>query len=57
MPFHAIAVLSGDRQKTIPNRSEGEMLSEVALPFAASGAINLKWGAKTQTYQVLELRI
>lgn len=57
MPFHAIAVLSGDRQKTIPNRSDGEMLSEVVLPFVASGVITLKWGSKTQSYQVLELRI
>ena len=28
MPFHAIAILSGNRQKTIPNRSEQEILSE-----------------------------
>src|ERR1039458_3472566 len=57
MPFHAIAVLSGDRQKTIPNRSEEQMLSEVALSFAASGLITAKWGKKKQSYQVLELRI
>ena len=57
MPFHAIAVLSGDRQKTIPNRSDGEILSEVVLPFNANGVITAKWGAKTQSYQVLELRI
>lgn len=57
MPFHAIAVLSGDRQKTIPNRSDGELLSEVVIPFIASGVITAKWGAKTQSYQVLELRI
>lgn len=57
MPFHAIAVLSGDRQKTIPNRSDGQILSEVVLPFVASGVITAKWGKKTQSYQVLELRI
>lgn len=57
MVFHAIAVLSGDRQKTIPNRSESEMLSEVVLPFVASGVITAKWGAVIQSYQVLELRI
>ena len=57
MPFHAIAVLSGDRQKTIPNRSESEMLSEVVLPFIASSVITAKWGTTTQSYQVLELRI
>jgi hypothetical protein len=57
MPFHAIAILSGDRQKTIPNRTDGELLSEVVLPFIATGVITAKWGAKTQSYQVLELRI
>jgi hypothetical protein len=57
MPFHAIAVLSGDRQKTIPNRSEQELLSEVVLPFVANGVITAKWGRKVQSYQVLEIRI
>ncbi|MCU0760133.1 MAG: nucleoside 2-deoxyribosyltransferase [Steroidobacteraceae bacterium] len=57
MPFHAIAVLSGDRQKTLPNRSEQQLLSEVVLPFVASGVITAKWGSTTQSYQVLELRI
>ncbi len=57
MPFHAIAVLSGDRQKTIPNRSEEQLLSEVILPFVAGGVITAKWGQKKQSYQVLELRI
>jgi hypothetical protein len=57
MPFHAIAILSGGRQKTIPNRTEDQMLSEVVSPFVASGAITAKWGATIQSYQVLELRI
>jgi hypothetical protein len=57
MPFHAIAVLSGNRQKTIPNRIEQQLLSEVVLPFVVGGVITVKWGAKTQSYQVLELRI
>lgn len=57
MPFHAIATLSGGRQKTIPNRSEDQMLSEVVTPFVANGVITAKWGATIQTYQVLELRI
>jgi hypothetical protein len=57
MPFHAIAVLSGDRQKTIPNRSEEQLLSEVVLPFVAGGVITAKWGQTKQSYQVLELRI
>lgn len=57
MPFQTIAILSGDRQKTIPNRSESEVLSEIVIPFIASGVITAKWGNKVQSYQVLELRI
>jgi len=57
MPYHAIAVLSGDRQKTLPNRTEEQILSEVVLPFVASGVITAKWGKKLQSYQVLELRV
>ncbi len=57
MPFHAIASLSGGRQKTIPNRTEEQMLAEVVLPFVSSGVITAKWGATKQSYQVLELRI
>lgn len=57
MPFHAIAILSGDRQKTLPNRTEGDLLSEIVIPFVAGGVITAKWGDKTQSYQVLELRI
>src|SRR5262245_40724311 len=58
MPFHAIATLSGNRQKTIPNRSEDQLLSEVVLPFVSKGGvITAKWGKSTQSYQVLELRV
>lgn len=57
MPFHAIAILSGDRQKTLPNRTEDALLSEIVLPFIANGVITAKWGNKLQSYQVLELRI
>lgn len=57
MPFHAILSLSGGRQKTIPNRSEERMLSEVVIPFVNSGVVTSTWGSKRQSYQVLELRI
>lgn len=57
MPYQTIAILSGNRQKTIPNRSESEVLSEIVLPFIANGVITAKWGTKVQSYQVLELRI
>jgi hypothetical protein len=57
LPYHAIAILSGNRQKTLPNRTESELLSETVIPFVASGVITAKWGEKIQSYQVLELRI
>lgn len=57
MTYHVIAVLSGDRQKTLPNKSENQVLSEVVLPFVASSVVTAKWGDKLQSYQVLELRI
>jgi hypothetical protein len=57
MPYHAIATLSGDRRKTLANRSEDQVFSEIVVPFVANGVITAKWGEKTQTYQVLELRI
>jgi hypothetical protein len=57
MPFHAIVVLSGNRQKTIPNKSEDQVLSQVVLPFVSKSVITAKWGKKTQSYQALELRV
>jgi hypothetical protein len=57
MPFHAIAILPGDRQKTIPNRTDGQMLSEVVLPYVINGVISAKWGKTIQKYQVIDLRI
>lgn len=57
MPFHAIAILSGGRQKTLPNKTEEQILSQVVMPFVSSGVITAKWGARIQSYQVLELRI
>jgi hypothetical protein len=57
MPYHAIATLSGSRQKMLCNKSEEQMLSQVVLPFVSGGVITAKWGKKTQSYQVLELRI
>ena len=32
-------------------------MSEIVIPFIANGVITAKWGAKVQSYQVLELRI
>lgn len=56
MFFHLIATLSGDRKKSLSNRSEDEILALVAQ-FERDGTISANWGAKVQTYQVLELRV
>ncbi|MER8540558.1 nucleoside 2-deoxyribosyltransferase [Mesorhizobium sp. M1334] len=33
------------------------MLSQIVMPFVASGVVTAKWGNKTQSYQVLEMRV
>jgi hypothetical protein len=55
--FHAIAILSGGRRKSIVNKSEEQILTEYVIPFVQNGIIRARWGAKTQSYQVLELRV
>lgn len=55
--FHAIATLPGGRRKSIVNKSEEQMLTEYVIPYVRNGIIRARWGAATQSYQVLELRI
>jgi hypothetical protein len=57
MYYHAIAVLSGDRKKSIVNKNESQILTGIVLPYVSSGTITAKWGDKNQSYQLLELRI
>ncbi len=57
MFYHAVATLPGQRKKTIVNKSEDQMLSDVVLPFVSTGVVQARWGAKTQSYQVIDLRI
>lgn len=57
MYYHAIAVLPGDRRKSIVNKTEAQMLTDVVLPYVSSGVIEARWGAKAQSYQVIDLRI
>lgn len=57
MHYHAIAVLPGSRRKSIVNKSEDQMLTDVVLPFVRAGVVKAKWGDRTQSYQVLELRV
>ncbi len=57
MKFHAIANLSGGKQKVIVNKSEDQLFADVILPFVASGVFSAKWGSKDQTYNALEVRV
>lgn len=57
MYFHAIATLPGGRRKSIVNKSEEQMLTDFVIPYVRTGVIRAKWGASTQQYQVLEMRI
>ena len=57
MQFHAIATLSGGRRKVIVNKTEEQILTDCVIPFVSTGVMKAKWGAKLQSYQVLELRI
>lgn len=57
MHYHAIATLSGGRRKSIVNKSEEQMLTDFVIPFKRTGVIKARWGATTQSYQVLELRV
>lgn len=57
MHYHAIATLPGGRRKSIVNKSEDQMLTEYVIPYVRNGVIKARWGAATQSYQVLELRI
>ena len=57
MVYHLIATLPGDRRKTIPNKTEDQILTDFVIPYVSTGAIKAKWGSKTHTYQVVQLRI
>jgi hypothetical protein len=57
MQYHAIAVLPGDRRKSIVNKSESQMLTDVIISYVSNGVIQARWGEKTQSYQVIDLRI
>lgn len=57
MYYHAIAILSGNRKKSIVNKSEEDMLTDVVIPYVTNGVIKTRWGEKTRSYQVIDLRI
>ncbi len=52
-----IATLPGDRRKTISNKSEEQVLVDYVVPYVSRGTISAKWGKKTNSYQVVQLRI
>ena len=41
MYYHAIAILSGDRRKSIVNKSEDRMLTDIVIPFVTSRVIEI----------------
>lgn len=57
MHYHLIATLPGDRRKTIPNKTEEQVLADYIVPYVSRGTISARWGKKTNTYQVVQLRV
>jgi hypothetical protein len=57
MYYHIIATLPGDRRKTIPNKTEEQVLTEYVVPHVSTGTIKARWGSKTKSYQVVHMRI
>ena len=57
MYYHLIATLPGDRRKSIPNKTEDQVLADYVIPYVSRGAISAKWGKKTHNYQVVQLKI
>jgi hypothetical protein len=57
MYFHVIATLPGDRRKTIPNKSEEQVLTDYVVPYVSTGTIKARWGDKTKSYQVVHMRV
>ncbi len=57
MNYHAIAVLSGDRKKSLVNKTESQVMTDIVIPYVSNGIITAKWGDTIQSYQALELRI
>lgn len=56
MYYHLIATLPGDRRKSIPNKSEDQVLADYVVPYVSRGTISVRWGKKTHTYQVVQLK-
>lgn len=57
MYYHIIATLPGDRRKSIPNKTEEQILADYVIPHVSTGTIKARWGSKTKSYQVVHMRI
>lgn len=57
MYYHVLAILPGDRKKTIKNKSQEQIMLQCVLPFVSNHTINADWGTKTNSLQALELRV
>ncbi len=57
MYYHIIATLPGDRRKTIPNKTDEQVLTDYVIPHVSTGTIKARWGTKTKSYQVVHMRI
>ncbi|MDD5711826.1 MAG: hypothetical protein PHY31_03605 [Smithellaceae bacterium] len=57
MYYQLIATLAGDRRKSIPNKTEDQVLADYIVPYVSGGTISARWGNRTKTYQVVQLRV
>ena len=57
MYYHVIATLPGDRRKSIPNKTEDQVLTDYVVPYVSTSTIKARWGEKTKAYQVVHMRI
>lgn len=57
MYYHVKAIMPGGLTKTIPNKTEQHVLTDVVIPFELNGIISAKWAKKERSYQAIELRI
>lgn len=57
MYYHILATLPGDRRKSIPNKTEEQVLADYVVPYVSNGTIKARWGDKTKSYQVVHMRV
>lgn len=57
MYYHILTTLPGDRRKSIPNKTEEQVLTDYVIPYVSTGTIKARWGSKNKSYQVVRMRI